>query len=538
MTSTHAEGRPAYRSPHRKLVTFFARSRDKWKAKCKGAKAGLKKLKKRLVFLEERKEWWKRRAKALASELKVVKGENHELAAALAALKKNAATSSPVRAQAPAGFEERPWRHHFSLGHIHLFVSFVLSAAASLRCAGRAVELASSALQLPPASPSWYAGRLWLLRVGYYKLTRAKEQATDWVWIVDHTVQIGPLKCLVVLGLRLAHLPPPGTCLSHADVEPIVLEPVRESTGQIVYTQLEAAAKKTGIPRAIVSDGGSDLHAGIRQFCEHHPETAALYDIKHKTALELKHALEHDATWQAFTRFATETKQQLQQTPLAFLVAPTQRAKARYMNLETLVQWGSNVLRFLEQPAQERAVEVAQELLEEKLGALRRFRTSLEHWHECLQIVETVESSVRQNGLSRGCHRKLLQALGPLPHSAAALRLRKNLLAFVQDQSLQAQVHERLVGSSEIIESVFGKFKQLEHQQAKSGFTGLLLTIAAMVAQTTQEVIRTALQTVPTQRVLQWANDNLGPSVQAQRKKAFSTQKQTEQKWSPLQSAA
>ena len=72
MTSTHAEGRPAYRSPQRKLVTFFARSRDKWKAKCKGAKEGLKKLKKRIVFLEERKACWKSRAKALERELKVV----------------------------------------------------------------------------------------------------------------------------------------------------------------------------------------------------------------------------------------------------------------------------------------------------------------------------------------------------------------------------------------------------------------------------------------------------------------------------------
>lgn len=114
------------------------------------------------------------------------------------------------------------------------------------------------ALQRPTGSPSWYTGRLWLLRVGYYKLTRAKEQAKDWVWIVDHTVQIGPMKCFVILGLRLAHLPPPGTCLRLEDVEPIVLEPVRESTGKIVYTQLVAAAKKTGIPRAIVSEKGAD----------------------------------------------------------------------------------------------------------------------------------------------------------------------------------------------------------------------------------------------------------------------------------------
>ena len=31
--------------------------------------------------------------------------------------------------------------------------------------------------------PSWYAGRFWLLRLGYYKLMRPKPKANDWVWI-------------------------------------------------------------------------------------------------------------------------------------------------------------------------------------------------------------------------------------------------------------------------------------------------------------------------------------------------------------------
>jgi hypothetical protein len=27
--------------------------------------------------------------------------------------------------------------------------------------------------------------------IGYYKLTKPKEKAADWVWIVDHTIQLG-----------------------------------------------------------------------------------------------------------------------------------------------------------------------------------------------------------------------------------------------------------------------------------------------------------------------------------------------------------
>src|SRR5450756_3069216 len=89
----------------------------------------------------------------------------------------------------------------------------------------RVIEIMMTVLKLPLPSPSWYSGRLWLLRVGYYKLTRPKEQADDWVWIVDHTIQIGAEKVFVILGIRLNSLPLRGNCVTHLDVEPISLYP-------------------------------------------------------------------------------------------------------------------------------------------------------------------------------------------------------------------------------------------------------------------------------------------------------------------------
>jgi hypothetical protein len=117
------------------------------------------------------------------------------------------------------------------------FVSLVVSAATSLRGASRVLAISMSLLQLPWAVPSWYTGRLWLLRVGYYKLTRPKAQADDWVWIVDHTMQLGVEKGLVILGIRLSAIPPPGQCLHHEDVEPLALFPVKKSNGEVVYQQ-------------------------------------------------------------------------------------------------------------------------------------------------------------------------------------------------------------------------------------------------------------------------------------------------------------
>lgn len=57
-----------YTSPPRKLLRFFLKSRDQWKAKCQRAKATVKRLENRVRFLEKSKAQWKSKAQALERE--------------------------------------------------------------------------------------------------------------------------------------------------------------------------------------------------------------------------------------------------------------------------------------------------------------------------------------------------------------------------------------------------------------------------------------------------------------------------------------
>lgn len=93
--------------------------------------------------------------------------------------------------------------HHYGVRSVLVVVSLVVSAATSLRGAGRALAVMQACAGLVSWPPSWSSTRLWLLRLGYYKLTRTKEEGSDWVWIVDHVVQTGQEKCLLIVGIRL-----------------------------------------------------------------------------------------------------------------------------------------------------------------------------------------------------------------------------------------------------------------------------------------------------------------------------------------------
>src|SRR5207249_3566830 len=63
---------------------------------------------------------------------------------------------------------------------------------------------------------------------------------------------------------------------------------------------------------------------------------------------------------------------------------------------------------------------------------------------------------------------------GPLLHGSSRL-LASALVGFVAEQSAKARPGERLVGSTEVLESGFAKLKNLEKGQARGGFTGLVL---------------------------------------------------------------
>ena len=317
-----------YKSPQKKLVKFFEKSRDQWKDKCLDAKTKIRRLSNRIRFLEDSKKKLKDQAKELKAEISRMRSERQKNEKDFEELKKK--TDDENGETDISGYPEEfgivPFRHTYSVGQIMLSVLSVLSGATGFRGAESVTEIFVSLLKLPFSCPSWSSVRLWLLRLGYYKLTRLKEKADDWVWIVDHTIQIGAEKCLVILGIRLSNLPCPERCLNHGDLEPIDVVPVRKSNGKVVWEQLENAAEKTGVPRVILGDRGSDLKAGIDKFCRNHSETVYLYDIKHKTAAVLKHELENDEAWREFAQSAAQTKLKLQQTSLAPLTPPSQRS--------------------------------------------------------------------------------------------------------------------------------------------------------------------------------------------------------------------
>ena len=436
--------------------------------------------------------------------------------------KKDPALPSPIEPTACplAVTDPIPRYHQFGLSVICWFLKLVLDAALPMRGTVKAMVILFSESLPQLEAPCWQTGRAWLLRVGLFKLQRPKEQAGDWIYLLDHTIQLGPDKCLAIVGLRQAHLPDTPRALRCEDLEPIWIEPVRHSTKEKVQEQLEQAARRTGVPRAIVSDGGKDLLGGVQLFSAAHPETLSVYDIKHKCALVLKAHLSKDAEWENFTQWAAHLNAQVQQTALAALRPPSQRSKCRYLNVGVLTRWAARVGALMEQRPAELTAQIDWEKLDEKFQELGRYKSKVAEWQEMMEVTEQVESFIRTHGLYPGCAPELAQQIRD-QLCRPAQRIREELLAHLAEQSAELREEERVWGSTEILDSVFGKLKCMEQNEGRDGFTSMLLALPALLSVTAKDVVAKALETVRTQDVTHWVHAQFGYSMAAVRQKAY-----------------
>ena len=218
-------------------------------------------------------------------------------------------------------FEETPAAHGYTGGIATLFLQLI-QLGVSLRAASRVLDFVAQSFGLPFSAPDWTTGRMWLLRFGLAQLIAAKEPADDWVWLIDHSVQIGKEKVLAIVGIRQANLPMPERPLCGDDLVLIDLVPMATSTRADVAACLEEAAARTSVPRAIVDDHGADLNGGVQIFQQRHPDTAEIYDVKHKAACLLKARLEKNPRWTAFCTQVGQTRCAIQQTELGALAPP------------------------------------------------------------------------------------------------------------------------------------------------------------------------------------------------------------------------
>jgi hypothetical protein len=390
----------------------------------------------------------------------------------------------------------------------------IVGTGASFRCAAGVLALIAKRFALASATPCFSTIRSWIIRLGCYSLRCPLPQHTSWVWMVDHTIQIGPQKLLAVVGCVLTDVPFGKRSLTLGDLRLIALVPMTHSTHEHVAAELEKATARTGVPRLIVSDHGTDVKKGVEDFQKRHPITAHVHDIAHYGANVLENRWERDPRWQEFLRQLQQVNQKMRQTADAYLVAPTLRPKGRFMSVGPLLRFAKRVLQLLER-------EKPHEKVVARYGWLGDYRQPLEGWLEEHRLTQTTIEWVRRHGINSETLEKLERTWGKLSERPSTGMVAGYMRVYVRKYGRQAQPSETLVGSTEALESSFGKLKRLEGDKVSGGFTGLVLALGALTGNASEATVREALDAVPQKEADGWIKRNLGATLRWLRKSVF-----------------
>lgn len=401
----------------------------------------------------------------------------------------------------------------------------------SLRSIEKILEISQEYFQKTPHISTI---RNWFLRVGLYELQRKKEYRNDWIFIIDITVELGHQKAMVVLGISQKCLKElidnSSQSLSHQDVKILALEIMNSTKGEFIEKKLNELTEKVGNPIQIVADHASDLACGIKRYQQNHPEVIYTHDVTHGMALILKHELMNSEKYQSFLKHCHQCRKELQQTELAFLSPPKQRSKCRYFNVERLIDWTIKIGKAPWDTLRELVPNIEEDILRkklvEKLAWILNYEEDLKRWSLMVKMTRTLENQLKTQGINQESVSDFVsllavQTTGDLTETSLN-NFRQNIVNYLIRETSKINNKNTFLATSDVLESLFGKYKIFSERSPLKQISQSLLTIILSTTTLTTNVIKEALETIRFIDVETWVAQVFGSSALSKRKTLFS----------------
>lgn len=361
----------------------------------------------------------------------------------------------------------------------------------------------------------------WTLRVGLGLLNRVGEVSYPWIAIIDYSLAIGTNKVLVVLRVPLTKLREKGQAIGLEDCECAGLRIHASVKGEVVCAALETIFKQTGDPVAILKDKGTDLSRGVSLWKENNQKKniPTINDLSHVVANSLKKQFEDTEPFRKFKEIINTGASRMRQTSLAYLVPPKLRSKGRFQGISRVTSWAAKILVIFNS---DKSVE--DDSLLEKLHATMPDFLSLEPFIEkfatTMQSVNRVLELLKHQGLSEETYQSTKGLLTALPE----VEVKETILEWLAQQI----VIQRILGagedipllvSSDIIESLFGKFKYAMQRCPSPEINRSTLLIPALCGNLERDSIDELLRESQHKELLEWQEKNVPDTLRQKRQK-------------------
>ena len=480
-------------------ISKLAKSRRAWKEKAKHRKSKISNLKKSL------RRQHKRRSQASCDQaiLDRLLKENAQLRALLAQY----GSHLPVKDK-----PQIPCRT--------LCVLIVLCGIVPFRSVPRILKILQPLLHYPIPIPHFTSVIHWMLRAGVALFNQVAALSEPWVALIDCSIDIGTRKALVVLRVPLRALHKKGGALGLQDCECVGLEISSTWNGQRVSQALARIFSRSGVPAAILKDGGSDLKKGVELLCQQLPDKPIhiLEDVGHYAANLLKARFAKTRSFTTFLAIVSRGASRIRQTGLAWLLPPKLRTKGRFQGITELAHWAHRVLELMRRNGRTPSHPEEARRLRQAFAGLGALRSFLSNFCQTCSVIELLLKLMKTRGLNETTGQEAHALLARLP---AQSKLRTGLCAWL-DKHLALFRALNLTGSSlpvssDPIESLFGKFKTIVQRNPHAELNRLLFTIPLLCGSPSPDAINQALSQCSHSQMLSTIKTVVPPTLRQMR---------------------
>lgn len=484
--------------------TRLLRSRDNWRAKAKDRNKETRRLHKQL----DRRDFQLEKLRQVNADLR------QELAARNAQIVADANPAIDIGDTAVVRA---------------LCVLLVVVAVVSFRSVPRILKLISHAgVAQIPWIPSFTSVINWTLRVGLAKLNSVTRIADPWLAIIDFSIDVGIKKVLVVLRVRLDALAEKGSALGLEDCECLAVEVADHWRGADVARSLTKIFKQAGFPKAVIKDSGSDLNLGLKIWRKTAKAMSVwiIDDVGHVMANAIKSSFGNRKMFKDFLNAVKAAGAKIRQSDLSFLAPPKVRTKGRFQSIMTLGDWGARMLDLLGGTGRQPDGSIAARI-RGYMPHFGAFRSFLQDFSTTGVIASKILKVLKNKGVNQKTYLEVQSLILQLPPRS---KVRKKMTAWL-DKHLHIQCRlgigqMPLSVSSDVIESLLGKFKVVLQRNPKSEFNRIVLTIPALCGKISEHEIKNKLAIVSHTDLLRWEQKNVASSHLKQRRSFLQTQVQ------------
>jgi len=389
-----------------------------------------------------------------------------------------------------------------------------LNAVVSYRSVPRILELFKSKTHYSVGwVPHFTSVINWSLRLGLGLLTQVQTTTKPWIAVIDHSIDIGTKKAMVVLRVEVDALSKRGSAIRHEDCQCIGLTVSEKVTGDTISAELEEIFTRAGSPVAIIKDRDATLNKGVRLWSEQQEQPVpTIDDIGHTIATALKAQFEKLNIYKRFTALVSHGAKCLRQTELAFLMPPKLRSKGRFQSIGKLGEWAEKMLHVfaVKGPAEEGS-QLAK--LRKAFPHFSQSRDFIVRFASTTKIISQVMEILKNNGLDKATYKKL-------PRNS---KVKKCLQTWLKKNfTLQKQLTSLpLLVSSDIIESLFGNFKHIIERSPQADMNRTVLLIPALCGTLTDTTVTQSLRRASQADIEAWEKEYIPYTVRKKRHAFF-----------------